>query len=71
MSPISSILVDKFGIRKTAFTGGFIATLGMFLSSFAVEKVSTVNLDIVDFEIVEILVIVDKEKPPPNFKSIR
>jgi len=34
LSPISSILVDKFGIRKTAFTGGFIATLGMFLSSF-------------------------------------
>ena len=40
LSPISSILVDKLGIRKTAFLGGFIATLGMFLSSFAVEKVS-------------------------------
>ena len=40
LSPISSILVDKFGIRKTAFTGGFIATLGMFLSSFAVDRVS-------------------------------
>ena len=39
LSPISSVLVDKFGIRKTAFFGGFIATLGMFLSSFAVEKV--------------------------------
>ena len=42
LSPISSILVDKFGIRKTAFTGGFIATLGMFLSSFAVERVSLI-----------------------------
>ena len=39
LSPISSVLVDKFGIRKTAFFGGFVATLGMFLSSFAVEKV--------------------------------
>merc|ERR1712223_2240739 len=44
LSPISSILVDKFGIRKTAFTGGFIATLGMFLSSFAVEKIEWLYL---------------------------
>ena len=40
ISPISSILVDKIGVRITAFCGGFIATLGMFLSSFAVKKVS-------------------------------
>ena len=45
LSPISSILVDKLGIRKTAFLGGFIATLGMFLSSFAVEKVSDLSCD--------------------------
>jgi len=44
LSPISSILVDKFGIRKTAFTGGFIATLGMFLSSFAVERIEWLYL---------------------------
>ena len=44
LSPISSILVDKIGIRKTAFTGGLIATLGMFLSSYAVEKVSEIFL---------------------------
>jgi len=44
LSPISSILVDKFGIRKTAFTGGFIATLGMFLSSFAVDRIEWLYL---------------------------
>jgi MCP family monocarboxylic acid transporter-like MFS transporter 10 len=39
LSPISSILVEKFGIRRTAFTGGFIAFLGMLLSAFVVEHV--------------------------------
>lgn len=32
LSPIASILVDKFGIRKTAFTGGFIAFIGKLLN---------------------------------------
>ena len=32
-----SLLVDKFGIRKTAFVGGILAFLGMFLSAFAVK----------------------------------
>ncbi len=39
LSPVSSILVDKFGIRRTAFFGGTVAFLGMLLSSFVVEHV--------------------------------
>ena len=41
LSPVSSILVDRYGIRRTAFTGGLIAFLGMLFSAFAVEKVRT------------------------------
>ncbi|XP_022245308.1 monocarboxylate transporter 10-like isoform X2 [Limulus polyphemus] len=33
LSPVASILIDKIGIRRTAFLGGFLASLGMFLSS--------------------------------------
>ncbi|XP_013785741.1 monocarboxylate transporter 10-like [Limulus polyphemus] len=33
LSPVASILTDKLGIRRTAFLGGFLASLGMFLSS--------------------------------------
>ncbi|XP_076373748.1 monocarboxylate transporter 10-like isoform X2 [Tachypleus tridentatus] len=33
LSPIASILIDKVGIRRTAFLGGFLSSLGMFLSS--------------------------------------
>ena len=40
LSPISGVLVDRFGIRNTAFLGGFIATFGVFLSSFYVNNVS-------------------------------
>ena len=40
MSPISGVLVDRLGIRKTAFLGGFIATLGAFVSSFIIDSVS-------------------------------
>ena len=40
LSPISGVLVDRFGIRNTAFLGGFIATLGVFLSSFYINNVS-------------------------------
>ena len=39
MSPISGVLVDRLGIRKTAFLGGLIATLGAFLSSFTIDSV--------------------------------
>jgi len=39
LSPVSGILSDKFGIRRTAFFGGFIATLGMFLSSFCIDNI--------------------------------
>ena len=39
MSPISGVLVDRLGIRKTAFLGGLVATLGAFLSSFTVDNV--------------------------------
>ncbi|XP_015784142.1 monocarboxylate transporter 10 [Tetranychus urticae] len=34
-SALSSIITDKFGIRSTTFIGGFLATLGMFTSSFS------------------------------------
>ena len=44
MSPISSILVDRYGVRLTAFTGGLIAFLGMILSSFAVDRVELLYL---------------------------
>lgn len=39
LSPVSSILIDRFGIRKTAFVGGFIACLGMLFSSFFYQRV--------------------------------
>jgi len=39
LSPVSGILSDKFGIRRTAFFGGFVATLGMFLSSFCINNI--------------------------------
>ena len=38
LSAPCSLLVDKFGIRKTAFVGGIFAFLGMFLSAFAVKN---------------------------------
>ncbi len=34
LSPVASILVDRLGIRTTAFIGAAIATIGMLLSSF-------------------------------------
>ena len=37
LSAPCSLLVEKFGIRKTAFVGGILALLGMFLSAFAVK----------------------------------
>ena len=40
MPPISGVLVDRLGVRKTAFLGGFVATLGAFLSSFTINNVS-------------------------------
>lgn len=39
VSAFAGILADKYGIRKTAFIGGFIATLGLIISSFVVEQV--------------------------------
>ena len=38
LSAPCSLLVDKFGIRKTAIVGGILASLGMFLSAFAVKN---------------------------------
>ena len=40
LSTVSSLLIDKYGIQKTAFTGAVLAFLGMLLSAFAVNKVS-------------------------------
>ena len=34
LSPVASILVDRFGIRITGFIGATIATIGMLASSF-------------------------------------
>ena len=34
LSPVSSILTDRYGIQKTSFAGSFLATLGMLLSAF-------------------------------------
>lgn len=34
MSPVSSILTDKLGIRRTVILGGLISATGMLLSSF-------------------------------------
>ena len=42
MSPISGVLVDRLGIRKTAFLGGLLATLGAFLSSFTIDSVRNI-----------------------------
>lgn len=44
LSPVSSILVDKFGIRRTAFTGGLIAFLGMLMSAFVIKHVELLYL---------------------------
>ena len=40
LSPVSAMLTDRYGIRKTAISGGLIATLGMLLSSFCLEYAS-------------------------------
>lgn len=34
LSPVASILTDKWGIRTTSFIGGLMATIGMLVSSF-------------------------------------
>ena len=37
LSPISSILTDRFGIRKTAFAGSVLASIGMLLSALCLK----------------------------------
>ena len=39
LSPLSGILCDKFGLRRTAIVGGILAFTGMLLSSFCVNRV--------------------------------
>lgn len=39
ISPVSGVLTDYIGIRKTTFLGGAIASGGMFLSSFFVDNI--------------------------------
>ncbi|CAG9858588.1 unnamed protein product [Phyllotreta striolata] len=39
VSPVSGVLTDLVGIRKTTFLGGAIASTGMFLSSFFTENI--------------------------------
>jgi MFS transporter, MCT family, solute carrier family 16 (monocarboxylic acid transporters), member 10 len=33
-SPVSGILVDKLGLRRTTLVGGILTTAGMFLSAY-------------------------------------
>ncbi|XP_066138160.1 monocarboxylate transporter 10 [Euwallacea fornicatus] len=40
ISPVSGILTDYIGIRKTTFFGGLIASCGMLLSSFCTKNVT-------------------------------
>ncbi|XP_019764703.2 monocarboxylate transporter 10 isoform X1 [Dendroctonus ponderosae] len=40
ISPVSGILTDYIGIRKTTFFGGLIASCGMLLSSFCTHDVT-------------------------------
>lgn len=35
VSPVAGIMIDSFGLRRTAMLGGIIATVGMLASSFA------------------------------------
>ena len=50
MSPISGLLVDHIGIRKTAFLGGLLATLGAFLSSLTLDNVSFIENIVANYD---------------------
>ena len=39
-SPVAGIMIDSFGLRRTAMLGGIIATVGMLASSFACNNVT-------------------------------
>jgi len=39
ISPLAGILIDSFGLRRTAILGGAIASGGMLASSFALQHV--------------------------------
>ena len=45
LSPISSMITDKYGIRKTSFVGSVIATFGMLLSALCLEYASGYEVD--------------------------
>ena len=40
LSPVSSILTDKYGIRKTSFVGSLLASIGMLLSAICLKYAS-------------------------------
>ncbi len=40
LSPVASLLIDRFGIRLTAFLGSIIAFAGMIISAFLLNHVS-------------------------------
>lgn len=44
LSPVSSILTDKIGLRKTTLIGGLLASGGMLLSSFVYHNVEALYL---------------------------
>lgn len=44
ISPLAGILIDSFGLRRTAILGGAVATVGMLASSFALSHVEALYL---------------------------
>lgn len=43
VSPLAGIMIDSFGLRRTAMLGGAVATIGMLASSFAMAHVILEN----------------------------
>ena len=37
LSPVASMLTDRYGIRKTSFVGSFLASVGMLLSAICLR----------------------------------
>ena len=52
LSPVSSMLTDKYGIRKTSFVGSCLATIGMFLSAICLQYASGYEVTIILFRVI-------------------
>ena len=44
ISPLAGIMIDSFGLRRTAILGGAIASIGMLASSFALQHVKNQSI---------------------------